>query len=38
MVGVQSLIDDDVNNVGYFIVGLTQCERVTSTDGSSEWK
>ena len=26
-----------VKNVCDFIVGLTECERVTSTDGSSVW-
>ena len=34
---VQFLFDDDLKNVSDFIVWLTQCERVTSTDGSSVW-
>ena len=35
MAAAQFLFDDDLENVCDSIVGLTQCERVTSTDGSS---
>ena len=37
MEAVKFLFHDDVKNVSDFIVGLTECERVTSTDGSSVW-